>query len=67
MAPGCSLATKKGDRLNVISGSVPNPLRFPPGCKFHPRCPSVVDKCKTVEPALRELRPGHFVACDVVN
>ncbi len=62
-----SLTTKKGDRLNVISGSVPNPLHFPPGCKFHPRCPSVVDKCKTVEPALRELRPGHFVACDVVN
>jgi peptide/nickel transport system ATP-binding protein len=62
-----SLTTKKGERLNVIQGSVPNPLRFPPGCKFHPRCPQVVEKCKTVEPQLRELRPGHWVACDVVN
>ncbi|HLY08557.1 MAG TPA: ABC transporter ATP-binding protein [Planctomycetota bacterium] len=62
-----SLATKKGERLNVIAGSVPNPLRFPTGCKFHPRCPSVVERCKTVEPELRELRPGHWVACDVVS
>jgi oligopeptide/dipeptide ABC transporter ATP-binding protein len=62
-----SLATKKGERLNVIAGSVPNPLRFPAGCKFHPRCPSAVERCKTVEPDLRELRPGHWVACDVVN
>jgi oligopeptide/dipeptide ABC transporter ATP-binding protein len=62
-----SLTTKKGERLNVIEGTVPNPLHFPDGCKFHPRCPSVVAKCKTVEPALREIRPGHWVACDVVN
>jgi len=62
-----SLTTKKGERLNVIEGTVPNPLHFPEGCKFHPRCPSVVAKCKTVEPALREIRPGHWVACDVVN
>jgi oligopeptide/dipeptide ABC transporter ATP-binding protein len=62
-----SLATKKGERLNVIQGSVPNPLRFPTGCKFHPRCPMAVERCKTVEPQLRELRPGHWVACDVVS
>ncbi len=62
-----SLQSKRTDQLNVIGGSVPNPLRFPPGCKFHPRCPSVVDKCKTTEPGLRELGPGHFVACDVVQ
>jgi len=62
-----SLATKKGERLNVIAGSVPNPLRFPTGCKFHPRCPMAIERCKTVEPELRELRPGHWVACDVVS
>ena len=62
-----ALTSSRTEKLNVIQGSVPNPLRFPPGCKFNPRCPSVVDKCKTTEPGLRELRPGHFVACDVVQ
>ena len=62
-----SLGTKKTDKLNVIPGTVPNPLRFPAGCKFHPRCPSVVDACKVTEPQLREIRPGHWVACDVVK
>ncbi len=62
-----SLQTRKTERLNVIPGTVPNPLRFPPGCKFHPRCPLVVEKCRSVEPALRELRPGHWVSCDVVK
>jgi oligopeptide/dipeptide ABC transporter ATP-binding protein len=62
-----SLLTKRSEKLNVIQGTVPNPLRFPPGCKFHPRCPSAVEKCKSVEPGLRELKPGHFVSCDVVS
>jgi len=62
-----SLGTRKTDKLNVIPGTVPNPLRFPGGCKFHPRCPSVVDACKVTEPQLREVRPGHWVACDVVK
>jgi oligopeptide/dipeptide ABC transporter ATP-binding protein len=59
--------TPKGAKLNVIPGAVPNPLRFPTGCKFHPRCDRVVESCKSVEPELRELRPGHWVACDVVS
>jgi len=59
--------TPKGEKLKVIPGSVPNPLRFPPGCKFHPRCDVAVERCKSVEPELRELRPGHWVACDVVT
>jgi oligopeptide/dipeptide ABC transporter ATP-binding protein len=62
-----SLATKRTEKLNVIAGTVPNPLRFPTGCKFHPRCPLAIERCKTVEPQLRELRPGHWVACDVVD
>ena len=62
-----SLLAKRSEKLNVIQGTVPNPLRFPPGCKFNPRCPQVVEKCKAVEPGLRELRPGHFVSCDVVS
>ena len=51
-------------RLEVIPGSVPDPGRFPPGCKFHPRCRLADDpRCRTCEPALLEVRPGHWVAC----
>jgi oligopeptide/dipeptide ABC transporter ATP-binding protein len=42
----------KGQRLNVIAGAVPNPLRMPAGCKFAPRCPYVMDRCKVEEPSL---------------
>ncbi len=52
-------------RLNTIPGSVPNPLHFPAGCKFHPRCPVGCNlrQCQTDEPPLREVEPGHWVAC----
>jgi oligopeptide/dipeptide ABC transporter ATP-binding protein len=60
------LETPRGTPLNVISGTVPNPLHFPSGCKFHPRCSKAVEACKSVEPALKDLTPGHRVACDVV-
>ncbi|MCE5279766.1 MAG: ABC transporter ATP-binding protein [Planctomycetaceae bacterium] len=52
-------------RLNAIAGSVPNPLAFPAGCKFHPRCPVGHDlkRCQTQEPELREVAPGHWAAC----
>ena len=54
-----------GRRLQTISGNVPEPLHFPSGCKFHPRCPIGCDdgRCQTVEPKLREVRPGRCVAC----
>jgi peptide/nickel transport system ATP-binding protein len=51
------------DRLYVIEGVVPNPLEFPPGCKFHPRCPEVMDKCRIQEPELLSVEPGHKVRC----
>ena len=52
-------------RLYTIPGTVPEPLHFPAGCKFHPRCPiGCRDKrCQTVEPALRQVRPNRSVAC----
>jgi len=34
---------------------------------FHPRCPIAVERCKQVRPELRELRPGHWVACSEVQ
>ena len=61
------LGMSKEEKLSVIPGTVPNPLRFPVGCKFHPRCPLAVDRCKKVEPQIRDLRKNHWVACDVVE
>jgi oligopeptide transport system ATP-binding protein len=48
-------------------GEVPSPLNPPPGCVFHPRCPMAVEGCRRDRPALRELRPGHWVACSEVH
>jgi peptide/nickel transport system ATP-binding protein len=44
-------------------GEIPNPVNPPSGCRFHPRCPIVQPSCSVDEPVLRELRPGHRVAC----
>lgn len=44
-------------------GEIPNPINPPSGCRFHPRCPIAEERCKLDEPELRELRPGHKVAC----
>ena len=54
-----------GTHLQTVPGTVPDPLHFPTGCKFHPRCPIGHDdkRCRTVEPQLREVQPGRCVAC----
>ncbi len=44
-------------------GEIPNPINPPPGCRFHPRCTYAQAICSEEEPLLRELRPGHEVAC----
>src|SRR5437867_9085752 len=50
------------ERLRVIPGNVPNPLRFPPGCRFHPRCPVAQDRCRT-DPPLVGFGPDHLSRC----
>jgi len=53
-------------RLEAIEGNVPNLLRLPPGCAFHPRCPDVMAECREAEPRLLALGggvPGRAVAC----
>jgi oligopeptide/dipeptide ABC transporter ATP-binding protein len=50
-------------RLRVIPGQVPDPTRFPSGCRFHPRCPLAVERCRTEAPALRDVGGGHLARC----
>ena len=47
----------------VLQGDVPSPVKPPPGCHFHTRCPYVVARCKVESPPLREIAPGHHVSC----
>src|SRR5687768_5870321 len=55
-------------RLTTISGEVPNPLEFPSGCKFHPRCPFAYDRCKVEEPPLMPAGDGgHVASCWLIE
>lgn len=47
----------------VLPGEVPSPIDPPRGCRFHPRCPMVMEKCEHIEPLQREVEPNHLVAC----
>ena len=47
----------------ILTGEVPDPANPPSGCYFHPRCRYAQGICSTDEPALREVKPDHFVAC----
>ena len=51
----------------ILEGSIPSPANPPKGCKFHTRCNRCMEICKTVEPEVRELEPGHFVKCHLYN
>jgi peptide/nickel transport system ATP-binding protein len=53
----------KAKYLTPITGSVCNMLQPPQGCKFHPRCAHAMDICTQEVPRLKEVAPGHFVAC----
>jgi oligopeptide/dipeptide ABC transporter ATP-binding protein len=47
----------------ILTGETPNPVDLPSGCRFHPRCPMAIERCKQEDPALRRLGPTQDVAC----
>jgi len=51
------------ERLNAIEGFVPDAAALPSGCRFHPRCPFAVEKCRQEVPPLMEITPNHQAAC----
>lgn len=54
---------KEKVEIKILEGDIPSPINPPSGCKFHTRCQFAQERCKTDIPELRELRPGHMVAC----
>ncbi len=52
----------------ILAGDVPSPMDPPSGCPFHPRCPvAELPRCQAEAPPLRELSPGHWVACHLAK
>lgn len=53
----------KSNKRIVLEGDIPSPIDPPPGCRFKGRCKYATDKCGKENPELKEVEPGHFVAC----
>ena len=60
-------ANAKQRRREVVRGDVPSPIDPPPGCRFHTRCPRVMERCRSERPAMRRHRPEHWVACHLYD
>lgn len=58
---------KPGEKIEPLESEIPSPLDLPKGCPFQSRCWQCMEICRSVKPELKEVVPGHFVACHLVN
>jgi peptide/nickel transport system ATP-binding protein len=56
---------KKKERI-ILKGDVPSPINPPAGCRFDSRCFKEFGPCKSINPELKEVSPGHMVACHLI-
>jgi len=54
---------RRGQKLESIQGTVPSPLAYPEGCRFHPRCKYVIPECRLAIPPMRTVSPRHEARC----
>jgi oligopeptide/dipeptide ABC transporter ATP-binding protein len=64
--PVADPAVEERRQHRTLKGEVPSPMNPPAGCVFHPRCTLAVEGCSKAVPSLREMKPGHWVACTEV-
>jgi peptide/nickel transport system ATP-binding protein len=58
-----SIPNQSGEHVEGLAGEAPGPWNYPPGCRFHPRCPFVMEICRQQVPPSVEQRPAHWVSC----
>lgn len=58
---------KPGEKIEPLESEIPSLLDLPKGCPFQSRCGQCMEICRSVKPELKEVVPGHFVACHLVN
>lgn len=58
---------KPGEKIEPLESEIPSPLDLPKGCPFQSRCGQCMEICRCEKPELKEVVPGHFVACHLVN
>ena len=54
---------EKNRKRIMLEGTLPSPINLGNECKFASRCPYCTERCKSAQPPLKEIKPGHFVAC----